>query len=80
MSVEPRAEDVRSLERFAIPYGKEVEHMEVVYENGFPMLRVRIKEGKRFTMIDLDPETADAWGRRMQEWARGRDQESVPEE
>lgn len=80
MSSESRAEESRSLERFPIPYGKEVEHMEVVYENGFPMLRVRIREGKRFTMLDLDPETAEAWGRKMQEWAWTHQQEGLSEE
>ena len=31
---------------------------------GLPMLRVRIREGKRFTVFDIDPETARTWGER----------------
>ena len=72
MSFESRGEAVRPLEQFPIPYGKQVEHLEVTYEDGLPMLRLRIREGKRFTMLDLDPETAEAWGRRMLEWAEAR--------
>lgn len=62
-------ESVESLEKFPIPYSKEVELFGVVYENGFPILRMRIREGKRFTMVDLDPATAEHWGRKMVEWA-----------
>jgi hypothetical protein len=33
------------------------------------LLRIRIRERKRFTIFDLDPATANAWGAAMQRWA-----------
>lgn len=62
-------EEITSLEKFAIPYNKEVELLQVTYENNFPILRMRVREGKRFTMLDLDAATAEYWGRKMLDWA-----------
>jgi hypothetical protein len=31
-------------------------------------LRLRIREGKRFTVIDIDAVTAARWGRAMESW------------
>jgi hypothetical protein len=33
------------------------------------MLRIRIREGRRFTIVDLDAETAGRWGNLMAAWA-----------
>jgi hypothetical protein len=33
------------------------------------LLRVRIREGKRFTVFDIDPASARAWGETMLAWA-----------
>lgn len=63
------AEETTALERFPIPYNKEVELLQVTYENGFPILRMRVREGKRFTTLDLDSATAQYWGRKMLDWA-----------
>jgi hypothetical protein len=57
------------LERFQAPYGRAVELLEVRYESGMRLLRVRIREGKRFTILELDPSTASHWGGAMQAWA-----------
>ena len=64
-----RGETVTRLERFQAPYGREVELQEVLYESGMKLLRLRIREGKRFTIMDLDPETAARWARVMGDWA-----------
>lgn len=34
------------------------------------MLRTRIREGSRFTIFDIDPLTAEAWGEALTRWAR----------
>lgn len=66
-------DNVTELERFPAPFNKSVELQEVAYESGgLPMLRVRIREGKRFTIMDLDWDTAEHWGRVMSEWAKSR--------
>lgn len=62
-------ETVTRLERFQAPYGREVELHEVLYENGMKVLRLRIREGNRFTIMDLDPDTAAHWARVMGDWA-----------
>jgi hypothetical protein len=43
---------------------------------GLAMLRVRIREGRRFTVFDIDPDTARAWGEAMLAW--GRSQSGAP--
>lgn len=62
-------ETVTSLGRLQAPWGKEVELQQVSFDNGFKLLRIRIREGKRFTIMDLDPATAAAWGAAMAQWA-----------
>ncbi len=62
-------ETVTRLDHFQAPYGREVELLEVLYENGMKVLRLRIREGKRFTIMDLDPDTAAHWAGAMSDWA-----------
>jgi len=38
-------------------------------EGGMSLLRVRIREGKRFTIFDIDPDTAAQWAATMQKWS-----------
>lgn len=59
--------------RFTLPLGRQViELSETDFEaGGMAMLRVRIREGKRFTIFDVDPVNAAAWGKAMQDWAAG---------
>lgn len=62
---------VIELEKFRVPLGgQEVELQQIEHaEGGMNMLRIRIREGKRFTIFDLDPLTARQWGEAMQRWA-----------
>lgn len=62
-------EEIESIEKLPAPYGKEVEFQKVRYDNGFELLRLRIREGKRFTMLDLDPATAKEWLRVISSWS-----------
>jgi hypothetical protein len=59
------------LDSFTVPLGGQaIELQEVVHvEGGMALLRVRIREGKRFTVFDIDPETARRWGDAMTAWA-----------
>ncbi len=52
------------------PYRREVWLDDVQFESGMRLLRVTIKEGRRFTQLDLDAATADKWGQIMLDWAR----------
>jgi hypothetical protein len=51
------------------PYRREVWLDDVQFESGMRLLRVTIKEGRRFTQLDLDQETAARWGQTMLDWA-----------
>ena len=44
-------------------------------EGGLNMLRVRIREGKRFTIFDIDPVTARAWGEALLQWVQAQPRE-----
>jgi len=61
-------EEIEDIKTIAMPYNKDVMFQNIRYENGFTMLRLRIKEGKRFTMIDLDPASATAVNELINEW------------
>lgn len=52
------------------PYRRAVWLDDVRFESGMRLLRVTIKEGRRFTQLDLDAETAARWGQDMLDWAR----------
>ena len=62
---------ITPLTRFSAPLGKEdIELSEIVHDGGgMPLLRIRIRERKRFTVLDIDPVTARAWAGAMQRWA-----------
>lgn len=61
---------IRSLDKFTGPFGgQEIELQNADHEAGFASLRLRIREGKRFTIFDIDAATAERWGRAMLEWA-----------
>jgi hypothetical protein len=64
----PRLE---SIAKFAVPLGgQEIELQSVAFDTGGPeFLRVRIREGRRRTVFDIDAGTAGAWARAMAAWA-----------
>jgi len=61
--------ETRPLDRIEAPFNKQIELFEVVHDNGVRLLRLRIREGNRFTAMDLDPDTARRWGTVMTDWA-----------
>jgi hypothetical protein len=74
MQALPPPEDKLSLstiDRFVVPIGgQEIELQQLDYAHGgISLMRLRIREGKRFTIFDIDPLTAQAWGESMQRWA-----------
>jgi hypothetical protein len=69
---------ISTIDAFRIPIGnQEVELQHVEYDaGGMPFLRVRIRERRRFTIFDIDPVTAEHWGKAMLEWSRSQSGES----
>lgn len=63
--------EIKEISRFKIPLGgQEVELQQIDHaEDGMSMMRVRIREAKRFTIFDVDPVTARQWGEIMLKWA-----------
>jgi hypothetical protein len=64
------AETKTRIATIAAPYRREVWLDDVQFESGMRLLRVTIKEGRRFTQLDLDAATADQWSQAMVDWAR----------
>lgn len=59
------------LARLTAPWNREVTLQDVRHESGLALLRIRIREGKRFTVMDIDADTAARWAEVMGGWARG---------
>ncbi len=62
-------ETVNDLAKLEASFGRQITLQDVVHESGLQMLRIRIKEGSRFTILDIDSETANEWGKLMENWA-----------
>lgn len=62
---------ITSLEKFRVPLGnQEIELQQIDHvEGGMSLLRIRIREARRFTIFDIDPATAMQWSDAMRRWA-----------
>lgn len=60
---------ITELEKITAPYGREIKLENVAYENGMRVLRIHIREGNRFTVMDIDANAASKWGEAMSAWA-----------
>jgi hypothetical protein len=69
ISETPIDSTVTQLDKFMAPYGRDVTLENVEYVNGTRVLRIRIREGSRFTVMDVNPETALRWAGVMNDWA-----------
>jgi hypothetical protein len=50
--------------------GQEIELQQIDFDGGgMSLLRTRIREGSRFTIFDIDPLTAQAWGQALLQWS-----------
>ncbi|MFA6311172.1 MAG: hypothetical protein WC681_06795 [Sterolibacterium sp.] len=67
------ANQITPVDAFVLPIGKQaIELQRIVYDSGgMAQLRLRIREGSRFTVIDIDPISAARWGHAMVAWAEG---------
>lgn len=63
---------ITSLDKFRVPVGnQEIELQQVDFEaGGMPVLRLRIREHRRFTIFDIDPVTAAHWAAVMATWSQ----------
>lgn len=65
-------DNITSLDKFRVPLGnQEIELQQIEFEaGGVPMLRLRIREHRRFTIFDIDPVTAKHWAEVMAAWSQ----------
>ncbi|MGC2047231.1 MAG: hypothetical protein WA635_01280 [Gallionella sp.] len=70
---------ITELARLKVPLGsQEIELQQIDHvEGGMSLLRIRIREGKRFTIFDIDPATAQHWAAAMQQWADTQKQATI---
>jgi len=54
-------EIIKELAKIEAPFGKEINFQDIMHESGLQMIRIRIKEGSRFTILDIDHDTAKKW-------------------
>ncbi len=59
------------LEKMTVPLGgQEIELQQFDHDaGGMSLLRTRIRERSRFTVFEIDPETARRWGEALVRWA-----------
>ena len=64
-------DNITSLDKFRVPLGnQEIELQQIEFEaGGMPLLRLRIREHRRFTIFDIDPVTAKHWSEVMAAWS-----------
>ncbi|MCI2400147.1 hypothetical protein [Aliiroseovarius subalbicans] len=62
-------EPIRDIAKYELPYMRRAELREAEFDSGMKMLRLVLREGKRITQVDLDPETARAIAAEMTAWA-----------
>ena len=68
-------EKLTRIERFSAPYGREITLDNVAHESGMRLLRITVREGRRFTIFDLDAETAAHWGSALTLWSKEAEQD-----
>lgn len=52
-----------------LPFGRTAKLQNVVHDGGLRMLRMTFREGRRFTIIDLDDNSAKKLGEDLINWA-----------
>jgi hypothetical protein len=70
---------VTPLDKLRVPLGgQEIELQQIDFEaGGMSLLRTRIREKSRFTVFEIDAQTAAAWGQALLRWAESQ-QERAP--
>ncbi len=68
MTTAPRQE----IGEIEAPYRRKIKIDEIAYESGLTMLRLTIREGARYTILEIDDDAAEKWGRMMLDWAMAR--------
>ena len=68
---------ITELDKLTVPLGgQQIELQQIDHAaGGMSLLRIRIREGKRFTIFDIDAQTAQRWAATMQSWVANQKKE-----
>lgn len=66
----PLEQSIKELEQIDLPWNKHLTLKEVLYEGGMTVLRLQLREGRRFTTLDLDPDSVAGLADKLAAWAR----------
>jgi len=71
---------ITALEKLTNPLGGQViELQQLDYDaGGMSLLRTRIREKSRFTVFEIDPQTARLWGEALLRWAQTQPASTTP--
>ena len=61
-------EFVNDIANLEIPFGREMLIQDVKHESGLQMMRIRLKEGSRFTIFDIDNDTVNKLKEILNDW------------
>lgn len=66
---------ITPLLKLRAPLGaQEIELQQIdLASGGMSLLRTRIRERSRFTVFDIDPQTAASWGQALLQWAQAQE-------
>ena len=62
-------EIITNLGDLELPFGRRANLKNVEFETGLNMLRLTLREGRRFTVVDLDAAAAGQLGQLLTKWA-----------
>lgn len=65
----PTCSRITEIDEVEAPWGRNVRVQEVEFEGGAVMLRVRIREGRRFTDLEMTRDVAARLGNSLVSWA-----------
>ena len=60
--------NITDLKIISAPWNKTVTLQNICYEGGMNMLRFRIKEGRRFTDLELDSQSLEQLNAELSDW------------
>ena len=70
-STKPMTDTITPLVKITIPIGGQVIELQQFdhASGGMSLLRTRIREKSRFTVFEIDPDSAKIWGETLLSWA-----------
>lgn len=65
----PTASQITEIDEIEAPWGRNVRIQEVEFDGGAVMLRIRIREGRRFTDLEMTRDVAARIGASLVSWS-----------